>query len=508
MFVLPYTADFPVSHPARDSDCLACHMPRRDAKDGGHTAFTDHRIQRRPESQPPLPSNTGIVAWREPSQDFQKRNLGVAYIDVGMQRHSPPFIVQGYRTLTEVQQQFSDDSEFFKWIGEALLLARKPAEAQIAFDRALELNPQSALNEAKCGRTVHPTGKAGDQAIAHLERAVVIDPLNLAAVSTLIDLYQQQGKTEQAAQLSAKTKAAFTQTSEAEDSPTDSPRVSAKKSEDLFKNISILKGVSPDQLISAMKFISSSLGVECSYCHVENHFEKDDKKPKQRAREMMRMVSAINKNSFDGSREVTCYSCHHGAHIPPASPTVDDSSQPSASKTKPEAQTLPANLPTTTQLIDNYIHALGGAATIESITSRVERGTANFEGRTTSVELFTQAPQKQLFVRHLPQGDSVTNLNGQAGWIAQPGHAARKMHSEEIEIAKIDADLSFPAAYSADVSRITRRVSGKGRRSGSLRTYWHSSEPVGQTLFRCPNWTACAHGSVRGIPTRPESTTN
>ena len=83
-----HTRNFSASHPAKDSNCIGCHMPRRDAKDGGHTAFTDHRIQRRPEPQPDLPADTDIAAWREPAPDLQKRNLGIAYINAGMERRS------------------------------------------------------------------------------------------------------------------------------------------------------------------------------------------------------------------------------------------------------------------------------------------------------------------------------------------------------------------------------------------------------------------------------------
>lgn len=59
---------------------------------------------------------------------------------------------------------------------------------------------------------------------------------------------------------------------------------SAKTAEQVYKNIQILTGVPAGQVIPAMQFITASLGVECSYCHVENLFEKDDKKPKQVAR--------------------------------------------------------------------------------------------------------------------------------------------------------------------------------------------------------------------------------
>src|ERR1700675_3955163 len=71
-----------------------------------------------------------------------------------------------------------------------------------------------------------------------------------------------------------------------------------------------------------MQFITAALGVECGFCHVQGAFEKDDKKPKQTARKMMAMMFAINKDNFEGHREVTCYSCHRGSTDPVGTPPV------------------------------------------------------------------------------------------------------------------------------------------------------------------------------------------
>src|SRR5579864_3568931 len=86
-----------------------------------------------------------------------------------------------------------------------------------------------------------------------------------------------------------------------------------KKAEEQFKNIQVLKGVPADQIFPTMQFIAASLGVECEFCHVQNAFEKDDKKTKQTARKMIEMMFAINKDNFEAHREVTCYSCHRGS---------------------------------------------------------------------------------------------------------------------------------------------------------------------------------------------------
>ncbi len=81
-----------------------------------------------------------------------------------------------------------------------------------------------------------------------------------------------------------------------------------KLAEEEFKNIQALKGIPADQVIPSMQFIAASLGVECEYCHVAHANEKDDKKPKVTARKMINMMMAINKDNFEGHREVTCYS--------------------------------------------------------------------------------------------------------------------------------------------------------------------------------------------------------
>jgi photosynthetic reaction center cytochrome c subunit len=439
-----HTRNFPASHPSVDSDCLQCHMPRRDAKDGGHSAFTDHRIQRRPQTEPDLPAAAGLAAWRDPSPDLQQRNLGIAYVEVGLQRRSPDFLIQGYRTLTEVQQQFANDSEVFRWIGEALLLGKQTSEAAIALERALKLDPGSAIAEASAAAPYIQGGDA-DRAIEHLERAVTLDPMDLPTAIALIDLYQKHGNVTEAAELSGKIKLAMSQAPDVNGSEQQvSASDSSKRAEEVYKNIRVLKGVPSGQLIPAMQFISSSLGVQCSFCHVEGHYDRDDKKPKQTARDMMQMMFALNQKNFAGQREVTCYSCHRGALNPVATPVVGSQAPPDSGAAESAKQKLPADLPTARQLIDNYIQALGGALAIEKITSRVETAAADFRGQSIAVEVFTQSPAKQAVVRHLPEGESVTAFDGHAGWVASPGHPTREMLDADLAAVQMDADLHFP----------------------------------------------------------------
>ena len=64
------------------------------------------------------------------------------------------------------------------------------------------------------------------------------------------------------------------------------------------KNLQVFKDLPATQLDPTMAFISGALGVRCSYCHVANQFDKDDKPTKLAARRMIQMVFDINKEAL------------------------------------------------------------------------------------------------------------------------------------------------------------------------------------------------------------------
>jgi len=225
-----------------------------------------------------------------------------------------------------------------------------------------------------------------------------------------------------------------------------------KKAEEQFKNIQVLKGIPADQLIPAMQFITASLGVECEFCHVQGAFEKDDKKPKQTARKMMEMMFAINKDNFEGHREVTCYSCHRGSTNPVGTPLVmAEEPKPAmgAGEARSEEKSAGAEGketgPTADQFLDKYLQAAGGAAAIEKITSRVMKGAITFGDRNVPIDIYSKDPEKRISFTHTPDGDSVTAFDGHEGWLGFPKRPAREMHGSEIDAAAMDADLHFAA---------------------------------------------------------------
>lgn len=51
------------------------------------------------------------------------------------------------------------------------------------------------------------------------------------------------------------------------------PESEPKTTDQAYKNIQVLEDLPADQLIPAMQFVASSLGVECEFCHVESAFD-------------------------------------------------------------------------------------------------------------------------------------------------------------------------------------------------------------------------------------------
>ena len=212
-----------------------------------------------------------------------------------------------------------------------------------------------------------------------------------------------------------------------------------RTAEQAFKNIQVLKGIPSDQLIPSMQFMSNSLGVECAFCHDETAFEKDGNEAKATARTMIRMQMAINKDHFDGHPEITCYSCHRGAHEPVGVPIIADE-EPKHT----EAKTGTA-LPTADQILDKYIQASGEADALKKITSRSSKGAINFGERKVPLEVFAKAPGQRLSIMHTPNGDSITAYDGHSGWLGNPGgNPPRDMTAAEAEAAQFDADFYLP----------------------------------------------------------------
>ena len=228
-------------------------------------------------------------------------------------------------------------------------------------------------------------------------------------------------------------------------------------SEDAFKNVQVLKGISVSQFMGSMGFFCASLGESCEYCHTLEHGTWSDYAAdtprKQTARDMVVMTNAINKTNFGGRRVVNCYSCHNGGDRPKLTPSLTAIYATPPPEDPDDAPLGPA--PKTTaadQILDNYIQAVGGAQKLASITSFVAKGTSEGYGDEAyerKIEVFARSPEQRTTVIHTITGDNTTAFDGRAGWVAAPATAVPvpvlALAGSDLDAAKLDADLSFPA---------------------------------------------------------------
>jgi len=199
---------FPADHPSRASNCLPCHMPQREAQDGGHTAFTDHRIQRRPQNEGGDVSIENLRAWREPAPEFRARNKSLALNYSGVRYSSSVLLAQSYPLLLQVEKAFPNDPDVMTAIGAALLDRNQALDAAKLFDRALEIRHDDPSIEDNAGMAWLA---AGDKPTAarHFEQALKLDSLLLPDINALLEIYRGLGQQAQADALLARVQAAM-----------------------------------------------------------------------------------------------------------------------------------------------------------------------------------------------------------------------------------------------------------------------------------------------------------
>lgn len=92
-----------------------------------------------------------------------------------------------------------------------------------------------------------------------------------------------------------------------------------------FKNVKTqLKTLPVSEFINQMRYFAWSLGKDCEFCHVQNHFDSDDKKEKKTARAMIDMTAHIDADNFKDRPEVKCFTCHEGHNHPISYPPFPD----------------------------------------------------------------------------------------------------------------------------------------------------------------------------------------
>jgi len=237
--------------------------------------------------------------------------------------------------------------------------------------------------------------------------------------------------------------------------PAQSATERGPMTEEVFKNVVLLRGIPVDTFFDAMGMFANAMGNDCTFCHVSKaYFDKSafaEQTPRmQRARQMITMMAAINKQYFGGQPRVTCFTCHGGNQSPRSDPSfltqygtpIEDPNI----RDFPTDQRIVAN-----QVFDKYIQALGGADRVAKFTSFVAKGTyAGFDTSFDKVpmELYGRAPAQQTMVVHLGIGINTRTFDGRNGWMAGPDTPVPLVTLTEgnLDRARLEALVAFPSA--------------------------------------------------------------
>ena len=226
--------------------------------------------------------------------------------------------------------------------------------------------------------------------------------------------------------------------------------------DEVFKSVMLLKGIPVDTFFEAMGMFANSMGNDCTFCHSQAAVFDKAKFAEQtprilKARQMIVMMNAINKQYFGGQTRVTCFTCHNGSDRPRSEPDLalqyaEPVFDPNAREIVPADPRVTAN-----QVFDKYIEVLGGADRLAKLTSYVAKGTyAGFDTDFSEipVEIYAAAPNRMTVVTHLSTGINTKAYNGSSGWIAGPDTPLPlvTLTAGNLDRARLEAILAFPAA--------------------------------------------------------------
>jgi photosynthetic reaction center cytochrome c subunit len=255
------------------------------------------------------------------------------------------------------------------------------------------------------------------------------------------------------------------------------PAATEKTAAQEYKNIQVLKDIPASQLLPGMRYITTALGVECNYCHVDQNFPSDDKQSKQTARRMMTMLFAINQNNFEGRPEVSCFTCHQGHHEPMGAPALPaEAVEPQFIRPDQTAQAQP--LPTVDAILSKFAQAKGGEDALNKITTRVIQVEESHQGQTSSIVAY-QKGGKMYSTVTTPQGTAGALFDGTQAWITTPQGPFKAEGFDEIVLSR-EAQMNPIAALQEYKSK---RLRGQAKIGDTMTYVVQATAPDGLVEF-------------------------
>lgn len=223
-----------------------------------------------------------------------------------------------------------------------------------------------------------------------------------------------------------------------------------------YKDIQVLKDVPADQLDLTMRYFVAATGLNCSNCHQRDQATGEfnyaaDTNTKRTARNMIKIVQTVN--AADLGARINCGTCHQGLNRPAGltAATIMTPDQLAALAARqggpggaagpgrgaPPAGAPPAGgappggaagqgggraganqtpLPALDDVLNKYVEALGGAAAVQKVQSRVITGTYVTRANQTIPFTIEEKGNKYRETSTLPTTAQTFGFDGAAGW--------------------------------------------------------------------------------------------
>jgi hypothetical protein len=206
--------------------------------------------------------------------------------------------------------------------------------------------------------------------------------------------------------------------------------------------LEVLTSLPESQLFPLMNLVSTSLGVRCDYCHVQATpdlsrtpsnsggwvWDRDDKLPKRRARDMMKMVVALNATHFKGESRVTCFTCHRGTTQPTRLPSLPPA-PPGTFRTAG-----PTPLPPAERVWSAYVAAVVQLEAPSPNIGTIIRGWDDRpEGRYARFEVIIAGSDRYRLTLTAPDALTRQTTDGTRAWFAT---------NDQVQVSSSPADLA------------------------------------------------------------------
>ncbi len=164
----------------KGGDCARCHMPATHAYDGGHTAFHDHFIRAKPETERAA-EGFALRPWRD--SKFRNRNLGLAYIGAGSKNGDARQVSKGFQLLDSAPEDGAVETAR----GWVLLKTGRSQEAVQAFRHAVEEKPNDSTLRLNLAAALLAVGERSE-AKRNSVNAIALEPLLEDAYALLAEI--------------------------------------------------------------------------------------------------------------------------------------------------------------------------------------------------------------------------------------------------------------------------------------------------------------------------------